>query len=269
MTVSLTGLGRPESPPPRNSCLPSPTHLRNLSQVTHVTVPSSTVEKVQDWANVHVFVQRSQPHIQEITTNPNPIPTGTKGECSYTQKPVNLRIIPKQMTMSADETTIVSFLNIGIQVWKKNLEGVYVLDQIYPTKIPTCVAVDSCGDWIGYGESQGKITLHNLKTEKSTHLTDSDRTCVAYIAFSPNGRHIVSVLVDKTIQLWDYLSSTLIYTWYADQMDAIQAVTFADENHIALTQVTDQHICTITQIPLPPYSSSSSCSPVREKNLSQ
>ena len=57
---------------------------------------------------------------------------------------------------------------------------------------------------------------------------------VLSIAFLPNGKQIISILHDKTVQLWDIITGALLQT-FKSHSSSVLSIAFLSNNKLVLT----------------------------------
>jgi hypothetical protein len=77
------------------------------------------------------------------------------------------------------------------------------------------------------------VSEHNLGWPVLQHVLHGHSDAVSSVAFSPNGKHIVSGSFDKTIQLWDAETGEMLRPPLEGHEGHVRAVTFSpDGKHI-------------------------------------
>ncbi|KAI3514796.1 hypothetical protein L1887_13498 [Cichorium endivia] len=104
----------------------------------------------------------------------------------------------------------------------------------------SCVAVSQDGSYIAAGESgqQPSIIVWSSATLTSISELKGHRYGVACMAFSPDGKHLVSIGIpqDGYLCLWDYRSGTLVKKLKAcSSFSAVASVSFSADANFILT----------------------------------
>jgi WD40 repeat protein len=70
------------------------------------------------------------------------------------------------------------------------------------TILDTTLAFSPDGTLLATGESDGTITLWDVKTRQALGILKGHRAAISHLAFSPDGRVLLSSSNDGTLRLW-------------------------------------------------------------------
>jgi WD40 repeat protein len=138
------------------------------------------------------------------------------------------RSVPLAVAFSPDGTLLVAAGQECLAIWRcENGRFQPVVMQTGPTH--RCLTFSPNGQTLALGNDDGSVSLCEMPAAREVMLVRAHQTAVRSVAFSPDGRRIVTSGQDRQVLLWDTQSGELLRQLSNPGPNPVQLVAFSPD----------------------------------------
>lgn len=140
----------------------------------------------------------------------------------------------------ASNLLVVGFDNGVFGLWDVSEDPIGLLHTLSVSQDRiTSVAVGPSGEWLAFGAAKlGQLLVWEWQSESYIFKQQGHFADTSALAFSPDGRHIVTGGDDSKVKLWD-ASSGFCFVTFAEHSASISAVEFAKQGTVVFSASLD------------------------------